>query len=292
MHSVSKVDEAAAQTPQLYGSHSSGFRRATYVDHRVGSVHMGVGVCFLDPKGAISPHVHSFEESFYVLEGNPIVQIGGKSYTLGPGHFGLISTGVPHAWRNASNARVRWLEMQAPQPRPADYGKDTFFVGGEVASQGTAPPDFADPADKLLGHFDEAQLPRPGGPSQMEGFNPTTGVAIKMFVDRSFGAIHQSLFLIQYLPGAKIDLHDHTFEESYLIVSGRVRAQADGKTYDLGPGDVIWTSVGCLHSFDNVGKEPVRWIETQAPLPPAKEVFRFEREWAPLAEKEKTASHG
>ena len=114
----------------------------------------------------------------------------------------------------------------------------------------------------------------------MEGFNPTTGVAIKMFVDRSFGAIHQSLFLIQYMPGAKIDPHDHTFEESYLIVSGRVLAIADGKSYDLGPGDVIWTGVGCIHSFENAGSEPVRWIETQAPLPPAKEVFRFERDWA------------
>jgi mannose-6-phosphate isomerase-like protein (cupin superfamily) len=117
----------------------------------------------------------------------------------------------------------------------------------------------------------------------MEGFNPITGVAIKMFVDRSFGAVHQSLFLIQYMPGAKIDLHDHTFEESYLIVSGRVRAMADGKTYDLAPGDVIWTSVGCIHSFENVGSEPVRWIETQAPLPPAKEVFRFERDWVQYA---------
>jgi mannose-6-phosphate isomerase-like protein (cupin superfamily) len=82
------------------------------------------------------------------------------------------------------------------------------------------------------------------------------------------------------MPGAKIDPHDHTFEESYLIVSGRVRATADGKTYDLGPGDVIWTGVGCIHSFENRGSEPVRWIETQAPLPPAKEVFRFERDWA------------
>jgi mannose-6-phosphate isomerase-like protein (cupin superfamily) len=117
----------------------------------------------------------------------------------------------------------------------------------------------------------------------MEGFNPTTGVAIKMFVDRSFGAVHQSLFLIQYMPGAKIDPHDHTFEESYLIISGRVQATADGKTYDLGPGDVIWTSVGCIHSFANTGAEPVRWIETQAPLPPVKEVFRFERDWAQYA---------
>ena len=152
------------------------------------------------------------------------------------------------------------------------------FVGGEAPSQAGKP----DPqgASGVLGYFDESQLPRAGGPSQMEGFNPTTGVAIKMFVDRSFGAIHQSLFLIQYLPGAKIDPHDHTFEESYLIVGGRVRATADGKTYELAPGDVIWTGVGCIHSFENAGSEPVRWIETQAPLPPAKEVFRFERDWA------------
>jgi mannose-6-phosphate isomerase-like protein (cupin superfamily) len=280
MHHVSKIAESAASTPPLYESHSAGFRRSTYVDRATGSVHMGVGVCFLDAGGTIEPHVHSFEESFFILEGNVTVQIGEQCFTLGPGHYGLISTGVRHAFRNAGSAPARWLEMQAPQPRPVDYGRDTFFAGGEVPSQ-AAPPSSD---DKLIGRFDENQLPRPGAAAQMEGFNPITGVAIKMFVDRSFGAIHQSLFLIQYMPGAKIDPHDHTFEESYLIVGGRVKAVADGKIYDLGPGDVIWTSVGCLHSFENAGSEPVRWIETQAPLPPAKEVFRFERDWAHLAD--------
>jgi mannose-6-phosphate isomerase-like protein (cupin superfamily) len=279
MHFVSRIDPAAAQTPKLYEKHSSGFRRAVYVDRAMGSVHMGTGICYLDANDVIQPHVHSFEESFYILEGNVVAQIGDQAWTLNPGHFGLIGTGVRHAFRNAGDKSARWLEMQAPQPRPIDYGRDTFFVEGEAASQGT-PPDSSSP---MLGHFDETQLPRPGGPSQMEGFNPTTGVAIKMFVDRSFGAIHQSLFLIQYMPGAKIDPHDHTFEESYFIVSGRVKATADGEVHDLGPGDVIWTGVGCIHSFENVGSEPVRWIETQAPLPPAKEVFRFERDWAQYA---------
>jgi mannose-6-phosphate isomerase-like protein (cupin superfamily) len=270
MHAVSKIDPAAAQIPKLYQSHSLGFRRAMYVDRAMGSVHMGTGICFLDPNGAIQLHLHSFEESFYILEGTVLAQMGDKTYTLGPGNFGLIPTGVPHAWRNSGSAPVRWLEMQAPQPREADYGRDTFF-GTEAPAQDVIAP---------IGHFDESQLPRPGGVSQMEGFNPTTGVAIKMFVDRSFGATHQSLFLIQYSPGAKIDAHDHTFEESYFITGGRVQAVADGKSYDLGPGDVIWTGVGCIHSFANTGAEPVRWIETQAPLPPAKEVFRFERDWA------------
>jgi mannose-6-phosphate isomerase-like protein (cupin superfamily) len=278
MHFVSHIDPAAAQTPSLYAAHSSGFRRAPFVDHGMGSVHMGVALCFLDAGGAIQPHLHSFEESFYILEGTVLVEIGEKSYAVEPGHFGLIGTGVRHAWRNVGAAPVRWLEMQAPQPRAAERGRDTGFVDGEAPTQGEPPTA----ADKSFGRFDDSQLPRPGAASQMEGFNPTSGVAIKMFVDRSFGAIHQSLFLIQYMPGAKIDPHDHTFEESYLILSGRVRAVADGKSYDLGPGDVIWTSVGCIHTFENISQEPVRWLETQAPLPPAKEIFRFEREWTHL----------
>jgi mannose-6-phosphate isomerase-like protein (cupin superfamily) len=281
MHFVSKIDPSTAHTPNIYEQGSSGFRRATYVDRAMGSVHMGTGICYLGANGLIQPHLHSFEESFYILEGNVVVQIGEEAYLVGPGHFGLIGTGLLHSWRNASEQPVRWLEMQAPQPRPLDYGRDTFFVAGEVPTDGTPPASDIIPegGSPVLGYFDESQLPHPGAPSEMEGFNPTTGVAIKMFVDRSFGAIHQSLFLIQYMPEAKIDPHDHTFEESYFIVSGRVKATADGKTYDLAANDVIWTGVGCVHSFENVGNEPVRWIETQAPLPPAKEVFRFERDW-------------
>ncbi len=272
MHFVSKIDPASAQTPQLYQDHSASFRCVTYVDRAIGSVHMGTAICYLDTHGHIEPHIHSFEESFYILDGKLTVQIGEEIHALHAGHYGLIGTGVKHAFRNETDEPARWLEMQAPQPRALQYGRDTFFVADDASSPASASP--------VPGYFDESQLPRPGGPSQMEGFNPTTGVAIKMFVDRSFGAIHQSLFLIQYQPGAKIDLHDHTFEESYFIVSGNVRATADGQVYDLGAGDVIWTGVGCIHSFANIGNEPVRWIETQAPLPPAKEVFRFERDWA------------
>lgn len=270
MHHVTKIDPSAAQTPEAYQPRSVGFRRASYADQAAGSVHMGVGICWLDAGGRIDAHVHAFEECFIVLDGNPTVQVGEEVHTLSPGDFGVIGTGLKHSWR--TDGAARWLEAQSPQPRTSDYGRDTFFVSGEVAP----------PADSLakFGHFDESQLPRPGAPAEMEGFNPTTGVAIKMFVDRSFGAVHQSLFLIQYMPGAKIDPHDHAFEESYYVVSGRVQATADGKTYDLGAGDAIWTSVGCIHSFVNVGSEPVRWLETQAPLPPAREVFRFERDWA------------
>src|SRR6516225_4830442 len=122
MHYVSKIDEAEASAPAGYENHSTAFRRAGYGDRAMGSVHMGVGVCFLDPSGNIDPHLHSFEESFYILEGSVAVEAGGETHELGAGHFGLIPTGLPHAWRNLGGGRSRWLEMQAPQPRSGDYG--------------------------------------------------------------------------------------------------------------------------------------------------------------------------
>ncbi len=279
MHYVSKINLAGAVTPHGYQQHSVGFARVSYVDHTNGSVHMGTGICSLDTAGTIQPHVHSFEESFYLLEGQVILQLNDEAVMLNAGNYGLIPTGTRHGWRCVSDQPARWLENQSPQPRPSSYGRDTFFVGGEVPM--SAPPlDAVSTHTHLLGYFDESMLPQPGEKSQMEGFNPTTGVAIKMFVDRSFGAVHQSLFLIQYMPGAKIAPHDHTFEESYYILSGEVEATCDGNVYRLTAGSVVWTSVGCIHSFENKGTEPVRWLETQSPLPPAKEVFRFEHEWA------------
>ncbi len=133
MHHISKIDEATAGTPEPYRQYSSGFRRAAYVDYAMGSVHMGVGICFLEPNGVIQTHIHSFEESFYILEGSVTAQVGDDSRSLGPGHFGLIRTGLRHAWRNTTNQTVRWIEMQAPQPRSAEYGRDTFFSGEESA---------------------------------------------------------------------------------------------------------------------------------------------------------------
>ena len=57
MHHVSKIEESTARTPKLYEPHTTGFRRATYVDRSMGSVHMGVGVCYLAPGGVIAFHI-------------------------------------------------------------------------------------------------------------------------------------------------------------------------------------------------------------------------------------------
>jgi quercetin dioxygenase-like cupin family protein len=228
-------------------------------------------------QGTLSEHVHSFEEGFYILEGQALVSINDQAYLLGPGDFGVFKVGTPHAWRNAGSLPVRWLQMAAPQPRPHGQERDTFFPkSGRVPAEGK-PLDTSDLKGNLLGHFDASQIPPvEQRPAALVG---SKGVYLNWLIDEKFGARHHRMLFIEYQPGAGIPPHDHTFEESYFILSGEIEAVLDGERRIAKAGDVLLTCVGCIHSFTNVSNQPVRWLETFAPQPPAENVFRFSAEW-------------
>src|SRR5262245_2088570 len=277
MHYVGKFEERDLIAAPRYARHSTGYAEAALVDERTGSVHTGLSLCQLAANGMLSPHVHSYEEGFYVLSGRGVLGIEGRSYALSPGDFGALKVGTSHGWRNAWAEPVRWLQIGAPQPKPDGRERDTFFLkGGQVPSDGK-PVDTAPLAGDLLGHFDSGQIPA-GSEGRMAA-GGLAGVFLKWMIDEKLGARHHRMLLIEYQPGVSIGLHDHTFEESYFILSGEVEATLDGHRYVARSGDVLWTAVGCVHAFANVSREPVRWLETFAPQPPAENVFRFVAEW-------------
>jgi quercetin dioxygenase-like cupin family protein len=109
-----------------------------------------------------------------------------------------------------------------------------------------------------------------------------SGISVKMMVDTDLGADLSTMFMVQYEPGGFAGAHDHPLEETYLIVEGQVEATFDAETHRLGPGDVAWAGVGCVHEFRNVGDGIVRWLETQAPAPPPRHSYRFARDWSYL----------
>jgi mannose-6-phosphate isomerase-like protein (cupin superfamily) len=61
----------------------------------VGSVHTGFGFCALAAGGSLDPHVHSFEELFYILEGSPILILDGHAVELAPGACGVAPWASP-----------------------------------------------------------------------------------------------------------------------------------------------------------------------------------------------------
>ena len=127
MHYVLRASEIRPRP--AYRGNSKSYRRASLVDDKVGSVHMGLGLCELDAAGRVDTHLHSFEESFYVLDGEPVLIVDGRACRLRPGTCGLIPVGVSHAWLGPARGRTRWIDMLAPQPRPKGADADTFFLG-------------------------------------------------------------------------------------------------------------------------------------------------------------------
>ena len=275
MHYIGQFDANALGSHATFDGHGQGYTHAALVDHTTGSLHTGLSVGQLAAGGTISPHVHSFEESFYLLEGQAVVSINQQAYLLGPGDYGVVKVGTLHAWRQKGSAPARWLQMASPQPKPLGMERDTFFLKDGVAPTEAAPLDLNDLKGNLLGHFDVGQITDEGRISA----GGLKGVFLKWLADEKFGARHHRLLFIEYQPGVGIGLHDHGYEEAYFILSGEIEATLDGVKFLAKPGDVIWTSVGCVHAFVNIGSEPVRWLETFSPQPPAENVFRFMAEW-------------
>lgn len=297
MHHVLRAD--AMRLAPAYRGKSKSYRRLSLVDEQAGSVHMGLGLCELRAGGHVDTHLHSFEESFYVLEGSPVLVLDGAAWRLLPGACGLIPVGVAHAWLGPREGAAKWIDMMAPQPR-AD-GSDTFFLG--------PPPKCAieelDIRDPRSRHFfrmadDDIEVDklkigaRTDAPKVSASMNTAllaySGIALKMLVDKRLDAQLHTMFMVEYQPGGVAHPHDHPMEESYYIMDGEVEAVGDGKRYTLRKGDLFWTGVGCVHAFYNTSKGTVRWLETQSPPLPDRHGYRFERDWDYLRQKLAAAS--
>ena len=274
-----------------YPGRADGFELCRLVDGSTGSTHMGLGLCSL-ADGHLDTHVHSYEESFYVLEGQPVLYLDGRGIELKPGACGVAPVGAPHAWR--SDGRALWVEMVAPRPRPD--GSDTFFLG-PAPDDAATPVDVRDPRNRNLfllteGEMDLDRLKRGaavGAPtvsaSMATAVLAYSGIAVKMLVDQRLDAQLHTMFMVDYEPGAVAHPHDHPFEESYYMLEGEVDVVADGDRHTLRPGDFFWTATGCVHAFYETRGGSVRWLETSAPGPPARHSYRFERDWDYLAER-------
>lgn len=299
-HLVRTADQAAFEVPSAFAALSKGFRRWSIVNGE-SSVHQEFNICELDPGGSIDTHIHSFEESIYVLEGQLICETGDGLFALKEGDYGVFLVAAPHTLRNTGSVRTRWVEMLAPQPRLGSAG-DTFPVAPLGHTGPPLPIDARDPRTRFFGNITPQHMD-PTKQSQdllaVSGSMRTallvyTGITVKMMIDSQLGAYLATMFMVQYEPGGGVGNHDHPFEETYMILEGEVDAWFDEEYYRLKPGDIAWAGVGCIHRFRYPQNEIVRWLETSAPQPPARYSYRFARDWTYLEEalKKEGGRHG
>lgn len=296
MHHVTKLDRELAVTPSEYVGHCEGYSQQILVDRSVGSPHMTLRHCELEPGGVLRATLHSFEVSVYVFDGVLAVTMQGRTYRLEQDHALVVPVGVTYQV-TALDGRVRWLQMSAPAELRDGRRADTFFPHRQLQDSEPHQPDGRDPRDRHALVFDPASmdLKRLAGgsdvdapavsPSMATALLAYSGIGVKMLIDQRLGAQLHCMFIVDYQPTAIAHPHDHPFEEAYVFVEGEVHALIDGEGLVFHPGDVLWCGVGADHGFENRSNGLVRWIEVQAPQPPAQHSYRFSREWEHLARK-------
>ena len=306
-HFVGHVDWSFADSP-VSSPIAGGLARTVIVGPDQGAVHTELAVGAFAAGGWLQRHVHSFEEALYVLGGELALEIDGHVHHLVAGDYAFVPIGLWHALANAGASQVRWLSVNTPQRLGPDVGRrDTYFARepfdrDAFIARATRPP-FGDPTLRFVGHYEgtppQAEALRLDDPAR--GRKPAgmdtallaySGISVKMLVDRGLGADLLTMFTVDYEPGGAAQAHDHPFEEAYFFLAGEIEAELDGEHHVLRAGDVVFAGVGSVHGFYNTGSERIRWIETQAPQPPARHAYRWLASWRRLEESEEEDRDG
>jgi quercetin dioxygenase-like cupin family protein len=301
VHFVGRVDWSFASEPGPVGPTAAGLARVVLVGPAQGAAHTELAVGALVPGGWIARHVHSFEEALYVLDGELLLELDGRVHRLTAGDYALIQIGTAHTLAAPDDRGTRWLSVNTPPRRdPAAAVRDTLYAPAAPDLAALAAmavrPSLGDPTVRFVGHYegtppqvDALRLDDPARGRRPAGMDTAllaySGISVKMLVDRGLGADHLTMFTVDYEIGGAAQAHDHPFEEAYFFLAGEVEAELDGTPYRLRAGDVVFAGVGSVHGFWNSGPERVRWIETQAPQPPARGAYRWEPAWDRLAER-------
>jgi quercetin dioxygenase-like cupin family protein len=294
---VSRIDWTFADRPGATTAATSGLARQRIVGPEQGAVHTDLYVGALAPGGWIAPHVHSYEEALYVLEGELLLELAGVAHRLVAADFALMPTGVRHALGNTGDTTVRFLSLNSPVKHdPASGRQDTFFDafdgdrGLAALDERAVRPPFGDPTLRWVGHWagtppqQEALAVRDAARGRAPAGMDTailaySGISVKMLVDRVLGADHVTMFTVDYEPGGAAQQHDHPFEEAYVFLDGEIEAELDGEHHTIRAGDIVFAPTGSVHGFYNTSAGRVRWIETQAPQPPARQAYRWLAHW-------------
>jgi mannose-6-phosphate isomerase-like protein (cupin superfamily) len=111
-----------------------GFRVAALADPGIGMDRMVVNYAEVAPgSGGPGTHVHEFDQSYFVLDGELSVDVGLQHHVVGPNTLVLLPAGVPHQQRNDGAATERHLTFLTPAPiegQSWDYGVD-FAPNGD-----------------------------------------------------------------------------------------------------------------------------------------------------------------
>ncbi|SRR6266536_2517126 len=82
----------------------------------------------------------------------------------------------------------------------------------------------------------------------------------RTFEGSKHGPSTVSFFLVHNRLGDGPKLHHHPYDETFIILAGRVLVQVGDETIEGGPGDIVIGPPQTPHGFTNLGPGPARLV--------------------------------
>ena len=218
-----------------------------------GAVHTDLAAVGDQPGGWLAPHVHSFEEALYVLEGELLLDLGGtRPPPRRPATSRSCRPGLRHALGNTAAGPVRLLSLNSPAAAATRRGPEGHVLRARAgpgarwtrrrAGRRSAirPSGWSATTTGTGPQLEALRVKDPARGRASAGADTAivaySGISVKMLVDRTFGADHVTMFTVDYELGGAAQAHDHPFEEAYVFLAGEVEGEFDGQHYTFRPG--------------------------------------------------------
>ncbi len=76
---------------------------------------------------------------------------------------------------------------------------------------------------------------------------------------------HQELNWVKFAPGSIYLLHSHPYEQTSIVIQGRMRLTVGDEDREVGPGDMWFAASDVPHGGEILGDEPVIFIDVYSP---------------------------
>lgn len=200
-------------------------------------------------------HVHRrHTDAFYVLDGELTFELGPDAArtTVAAGAFVAVPPLVAHAFVNASDDDVRWLNIHAPDAGFAEYLRTL--------------------RDGTPGEWDSFDVPDDGGRPASEALIAGPGLGERLRTGRRDvlikGALDELCVAEWALDGpfAGPPLHHHALSvDGFYVIAGELELTAGGRATVIGEGELAAVPAGVDHTFHHRRDDPVRVLNIHAP---------------------------
>jgi 2-keto-3-deoxy-L-rhamnonate aldolase RhmA/quercetin dioxygenase-like cupin family protein len=203
------------------------------------------GLVTFAPGATLPYHSHTFTESITLLAGAAIIEVEGRSYTLGKLDNGVIPPGLAHQARNQSLTEPAVFHIAMPIDNPTRTLVDKFF------SRRAMPADSAGvPGAERVNRFAMAERGVAGPNTEfIDYFNESLMPGIEM--SGGYGLFH---------PRGRLPAHIHDFDESICIISGRATCVVEGRRYAMSGCATALQPRGRVHYFINESDGPMEML--------------------------------